>query len=70
MESRWLRAGDALATLDHGQTLRIYNCVTGLLLRSVAAPAQPAPFQGALGTLKWSPDGRHLLLPNGAVLTL
>ena len=66
----WSPDGYALATLDHGQTLRIYNCVTGLLLRSVAALAQPAPFQGALGTLKWSPDGRHLLLPNGAVLTL
>lgn len=66
----WRPDGAALATLDNGQTLRIYNCVTGLLLRSVAAPAQPAPFQGALGTLRWSPDGRHLLLPNGAVLAL
>ena len=65
----WRPDGAALATLDNSQTLRVYNCVTGLLLRSVAAPAQPAPFQGALGKLTWSPDGRHLLLPSGAVLT-
>jgi hypothetical protein len=36
----------------------------------VAEPAQPTQFKGVLNMLRWSPDGHHLLLLDGAMLTL
>lgn len=68
----WRPDGAALATLKPGknQQVNLYDCATGRLLRSVSTPAQPMPFQGTLSGLRWSPDGRHLLLPNGAILAI
>jgi hypothetical protein len=67
----WRPDGNALATfnLANDQKLNIYDCATGRLLASHAEPAQPSQFKGVLGALRWSPDGHHLLLPDGAILT-
>jgi len=68
----WRPDGAALATLNSGnnQQVNLYDCASGRLLRSTSMPAQPTPFQGTLSGLRWSPDGLHLLLPNGAILTI
>ena len=68
----WRPDGKAIATfnLANDQKLTIYDCATGRLLASHAEPAQPTQFDGVLGALRWSPDGHHLLLPDGAILTM
>lgn len=68
----WRADGRAVATfnLNDDQKVNIYDCATGYLLKSVAEPAQPAQFKGILNGLRWSPDGHHLLLLDGAILTV
>ena len=68
----WRPDGKAVATfnLNGDQKVNIYDCATGRLLKSLAEPHQPAQFTGVLSALRWSPDGRHLLLLDGAVLTV
>ena len=68
----WRPDGRAVATfnLANGQKLNIYDCATGRLLASHAEPAQPSHFDGVLRALRWAPDGHHLLLPSGTIVTL
>ena len=66
----WRPDGKTVATfnLDNDQQVNLYDCATGWLLASISEPQQPARFSGVLSALRWSPDGHHLLLLDGAIL--
>lgn len=68
----WRPDGKQVATfnLKNDQKVNIYDCATGQLLKSVAEPPQPPTFSGILSALRWSPDGKRLMLLDGAVLTI
>ncbi len=68
----WRPDGKQVATfnLKNDQKVNIYDCATGRLLKSVSEPPQPSTFSGILGALRWSPDGKRLMLLDGAVLTI
>lgn len=68
----WRPDGKQVATfnLKNDQKVNIYDCATGRLLKSVSEPPQPSTFSGILGALRWSPDGKRLMLLAGAVLTV
>jgi hypothetical protein len=68
----WRPDGKAVATfnLHDDQKIDIFDCATGRLLTSHAEPKQSGQFHGVLSALRWSPDGKRLLTPDGAVLTL
>lgn len=68
----WRPDGKQVATfnLKNDQKVNIYDCATGRLLKSVSEPPQPSTFSGILSALRWSPDGKRLMLLDGAVLTV
>ncbi len=68
----WRADGKELATfnLHNDQKVNIYDSASGRLLKAVAEPPQPSTFSGILSALRWSPDGKRLMLLDGAVLTV
>lgn len=68
----WRPDGKLVATtnLDNDQKVNIYDCASGHLLKTVSEPPQPSTFSGTLRALRWSPDGKRLMLLDGAVLTI
>jgi hypothetical protein len=66
----WRPDGKQVATfnLHNDQKVNIYDCASGHLLKAVAEPPQPSTFSGILSALRWSPDGKRLMLLDGAVL--
>ncbi|HEY7342168.1 MAG TPA: hypothetical protein VH591_14915 [Ktedonobacterales bacterium] len=68
----WRPDGKQVATfnLKDDQKVNIYDCASGRLLKAVAEPPQPSTFSGILSALRWSPDGKRLMLLDGAVLTV
>jgi hypothetical protein len=56
-----------IARLDT-QSLTIYDCTTGKQLFEQSVPSQPSIYTGNLPLIQWSPDGRAILLTNGAVI--
>lgn len=68
----WRPDGKAVATfnLNDDQKINIFDCATGRLLASHAEPRQSAQFNGVLDALRWSPDGKHLLTLDSAVLAI
>ena len=68
----WRPDGKQVATfnLKNDQKVNIYDCASGHLLKAVAEPPQPSTFSGILSALRWSPDGKRLMLLDGAVLTV
>lgn len=68
----WRPDGIAVATfnLNDDQKINIFDCATGRLLASHPEPKQSAQFNGVFTALRWSPDGKHLLTLDGAVLAI
>ncbi|HEY1388157.1 MAG TPA: hypothetical protein VGF38_06395 [Ktedonobacterales bacterium] len=66
----WRPDGKQVATfnLKNDQKVNIYDCASGHLLKAVAEPPQPSTFSGILSALRWSPDGKRLMLLDGSIL--
>lgn len=68
----WRPDGKQVATfnLKNDQKVNIYDCATGRLLKSVSEPPQPSTFSGILSALRWSPDGKRLMLLDGSIIAV
>jgi WD40 repeat protein len=57
----WNPGGNLLAVYTSANTINLYNCINGHLIRSLT-PVSTSTLSGSTALLSWSPDGHTLLI--------